>query len=93
MDYGLVDPTEQPAALAVALAERPVELRGLRLGLMENSKPNAAALLEEVEHFLRGELQPVVVNRYSVPGTLPAPDDTLDQIAAECDLVIEAIGD
>lgn len=93
MDFALVDPTEQPAGLTIVLADRPGDLRGLRLGLMENSKPNAAALLEEVAAFLRDELQPVAVHRYSVPGTLPAPDAVLDQIAAECDLVIEAIGD
>lgn len=93
MKFVLVDPTQQPTGLAVTLAARPAELRGLRLGLMENTKANAAALLEEVEAFLRAELEPAIVNRYSVPGTLPASDEVLDQIAAECDLVIEAIGD
>jgi hypothetical protein len=93
MKFVLVDPTQQPTGLAVTLAARPDDLRGLRLGLMENTKANAAALLEEVEAFLRTELEPASVNRYSVPGTLPASDEVLDQIAAECDLVIEAIGD
>lgn len=93
MKFLLVDPTQQPTGLEVTLARRPDDLRGLRLGLVENTKANAAALLEEVEAFLRDELAPATVNRFSVPGTLPAPDEDLDRIAAECDLVIQAIGD
>lgn len=93
MKFLLVDPTQQATGLAVTLAARPAELRGLRLGLVENTKANAAALLEEVEAFLRAELEPSAVNRYSVPGTLPASDEDLDRIAAECDLAIQAVGD
>lgn len=93
MKYLLVDPTQQASRAAVAQAARPADLRGLRLGLVENTKHNAAALLEEVAAFLRDELAPATVNRYSVPATLPAADEVLDQIASECDLVIEAVGD
>ncbi len=93
MRFLLVDPTQQPSGLAVTLADRPRDLRRLRLGLVENTKANAAELLEEVEEFLRSELEPVAVNRYSVPATFPAPDELLDRIAAECDLVVEAVGD
>lgn len=93
MKFLLVDPTQQAADLAITRADRPADLRGLRLGLVQNTKQNAAKLLEEVEAFLRDELQPATINRYAVPATLPAPDEVLDQIAAECDLVIEAIGD
>jgi len=93
MRFVLVDPTQQPAEVAVSLAPRPADLRGLRLGLVENTKANASDLLDEVEAFLRDELRPVTVSRYSVPATLPASDDVLDRIAAECDIVIEAVGD
>lgn len=93
MKFLLVDPTQQPTSLATTRATRPADLRGLRLGLVQNTKANAAKLLEEVETYLRDELAPAVVNRYAVPATLPAADDLLDQIAAECDLVIEAVGD
>ncbi len=93
MKFLLVDPTQQATGLAVTLAPRPPELRGLRLGLLENTKANAAALLDEVEALLRDDLEPAAVVRISVPGTLPASDEALDRIAAECDLAIQAIGD
>ncbi len=93
MKFLLVDPTQQPTGLSVTLAARPPALRGLRLGLVENTKANAAALLEEVEAFVRDALEPSAVRRYSVPATLPASDEVLDRIAAECDLVIQAVGD
>jgi len=93
MKFLLVDPTQQAAELATTWAARPPDLRGLRLGLVQNTKHNAAELLEEVEAYLRDELAPAKVNRYAVPATLPAADELLDRIAAECDLVIEAVGD
>lgn len=93
MKFVLVDPTQQPTGLSVTLAPRPADLRGLRLGLVENTKANAAALLYEVEQLLDAELAPASVTRYSVPATLPASDDVLDRIAAECDIVVEAVGD
>lgn len=93
MKFLLVDPTQQAEDLAITGAGRPADLRGLRLGLVQNTKQNAATLLEEVAAFLSDELAPATVNRYAVPATLPAPDDVLDRIASECDLVIEAVGD
>ncbi|MGH8980293.1 MAG: UGSC family (seleno)protein [Acidimicrobiales bacterium] len=93
MKFVLVDPTQQATDLAVSRAPRRADLRGLRLGLVENTKANAAKLLDEVEAFLHDELAPASVTRYSVPATLPAPNEMLDAIASECDLVIEAVGD
>jgi nucleotide-binding universal stress UspA family protein len=93
MEFLLLDPTAQPATTSVALAPRPSDLRHKRLGLIDNTKANAAALLEAVAALLEDELQPVEVIRRRVPATLPADDALLDEIARECDLVIEAVGD
>ena len=89
----LVDPTAQPAGLEATLAERPADLRGKRLGLVDNTKANAGALLEAVLALVEDELQPSEVVRVKVPATFPAGDDVLDEIAGTVDLVIEAVGD
>ncbi len=92
--FPLMDPTAQPAsAAAVGLAERPAELRGRRLVLMENGKNNARALLEAVFELVEPELAPSQVTWRTVPTTLPASGELLDDIASECDLVIQAVGD
>ena len=89
----LLDPTAQPEGLAVSLAPRPPGLRGRRLGLVDNTKANAGALLEEVLRLLQEELQPSQVVRVKVPATFPAAEAVLDEIAGQVDLVIEAVGD
>ncbi|MQA35731.1 hypothetical protein GCU49_19475 [Modestobacter roseus] len=93
--FDLMDPTEQAKddGTAVLLAERPADLRGKRLVLMDNGKHNARELLEAVFALVEPELAPSEVIWKAVPATWPAPDETLDAIAAECDLVIEAVGD
>ena len=93
MDFLLMDPTAQPSGNAVALAPRPEDFRHKRLGLIDNTKANAAALLEAVAAILQDDLQPAEIIRRRVPATLPADDALLDEIASECDLVIEAVGD
>jgi hypothetical protein len=91
--FEMLDPTVQATAATVGLAERPADLRGRRLVLMDNGKHNARQLLEAVYELLEQDLAPAEVLWRSVPTTLPAPDGLLDDIAAEGDLVIEAVGD
>lgn len=91
--FPMMNPTLQAAGAAVQLAERPADLRGRRLVLMDNGKNNARQLLEAVYRLLEPELAPAEVLWRSVPTTLPAPETLLDEIAAEADLVVEAVGD
>ena len=41
----LFDPTSKPVERAIKLAPRPASPRGLRLGLVENTKFNASPIL------------------------------------------------
>jgi hypothetical protein len=91
--FDMMDPTVQAAGATVGLARRPEDLRGRRLVLMDNGKNNARRLLEAVYEILEPDLAPAQVLWRTVPTTLPAPDGLLDEIAAEADLVVEAVGD
>ncbi|MBO0713451.1 MAG: hypothetical protein J2O39_06725 [Acidimicrobiales bacterium] len=93
MRFDLLDPTAKPTTPEVRLAARPSDLRGLRVGLIENTKANAAGLLEAVAEVLKDDLKPAEVIRRKVPATLPASEEVLDELARDCDLVIEAVGD
>lgn len=76
------------------LAARPASLRGLRLGLLDNSKPNADLLLEGVREELERQLEPSAVVRRRKPGAgVPGPDALLEELRARCDAVIVAVGD
>jgi hypothetical protein len=93
---GLVDPTGATSQRTVdsTLAPRPDSLEGLTLGLLDNTKANAAQLLAEFGRELRERLGTGGTRDYVKDyfGT-PMDEQLLEQIAAECDVVITAVGD
>lgn len=91
----VLDPTGSSEQSADAtLAPRPVSLRGLTVGLLDNTKPNATALLLEIAAELE-ERQGIAESRIYTKdyfGT-PVKEELLDQIVRECDVVVTAVGD
>ncbi len=86
---------EAPALETVTLAgQRRVERSNLRLGILDNSKGNADHLLKLLIDGVRAAMPvaSVVSLRKSSPA-LPAPTAFLDQLAAEADYVVTAMGD
>ena len=87
------DPRGAVTATEIRLAPRPETLRGLRLGVLDNSKWNASRLLRHTAGAL-GEREPAAINRYVKESfSREATDALLDRIAAENDVVVTAIGD
>lgn len=90
----LMTPFGADGTTRIQLAPRPASLKGLRLGLLDNSKPNADVLLDAVLEELRDELQPIAVIRGRKPGAgVPGPESLLETLSAQCDAVIVAVGD
>jgi hypothetical protein len=98
MAYPILDPTGTitPAADAGAAprARRRRDLHGAVVGLLVNTKQNAAPFLDEVGRLL--------TERYGATGTMartkvnfaaPAPEDLVKEMAADCDVIITGIGD
>ena len=90
----LIDPTAAPVTREVRLAPRPADLRGLRLGLVENTKFNSDTLLLKLADRLR--------DRHGVTMTHMArkrsPSHEVEEAAiadlkARSDVVIAGIGD
>ncbi len=91
----ILDPTGLADAPAAAtLAPRVRELGGLRLGLLDNAKPNAALVLQTLADQLRAQhhLGEVTTYTKSYFGT-PVEEDRAQQIAQSCDAVIAGVGD
>jgi predicted ABC-class ATPase len=84
-------PTPSSGALAV---QRKIEKRGVRLGVLDNSKGNADHLLAMVVEGVRAAL-PIasVVSLRKAVVSLPAPKSILDQLTAEADFVVSAMAD
>jgi hypothetical protein len=98
MPYPILDPTgtiaagrEQPPP---PRARRRASLHGATVGLLLNTKQNAAPFLDEVGRLL--------VNQHGAKGTIartkvnfaaPAPEELVKEMAASCDVIITGIGD
>ena len=82
-----------PAPQAV-VEERHIEKKGIRLGVLDNSKGNADHLLRFIVEGVKAAL-PVasVVTARKGSVSLPAPADVLDQLTREADFVVSAMAD
>lgn len=94
MPITILDPTEQGERREAHAAPRPRALAGLRLGLLANGKPGAAALLEEVGALLRDRYGTTVVRLVDKrDATRPAPPHVLHELLQGCDAALTAVGD
>lgn len=97
MPNAILDPTggASPVATPFAPAPRKHDLAGARVGLLENTKQNAALLLQEVGKLLVAEhgAAAVTLVRTKTAFALPAPDELVAEYAADCDVVVTGVGD
>jgi len=90
----MIDPAGRSMAASKTLARRPPSLTGLVVGLLDNSKPNARALLDEVGRALRERFGAREVRLWDKPGSSSAAATAvLDDIAAACDVALTASAD
>lgn len=92
----IIDPTggrghtrsAAPAASTVST------LDGLRIGLLENGKRNAAAVLDSVAASLGSRASdPTFVTFTKHDFAMPLGQDLVDEIARTCDVVVVGVGD
>jgi hypothetical protein len=90
----LFDPTSKPVERAVTLARRPASPRGLRLGLVDNTKFNSDTLLAKLGERLarRHGMTVTVTNRKRSPSH-EIDEAGIEALRAQADLVISGIGD
>lgn len=93
----IIDPTvrrAQGAAVVPTDAPRPESLAGLRIGLLGNTKRNADVILDAVGAAL-AERFPVaeLVRRTKTQFAMPLPDELIEELVRECDVVVIGVGD
>ena len=88
----ILDPTGEREVAERARLDRPATIAGMRIGLLDISKPRGNIFLDQLEGRLTADGATVL--RFSKPTfTKPAPVDLRHEIATKCDLVIEALAD
>jgi hypothetical protein len=72
----------------------PASLRGLKLGVLDNQKPNATELLDDIVAVLQAKFGPFakIVRQRKSPPT-PASVMALDTLSREVDVTIIGSGD
>ena len=74
------------------LARRRRSLAGLRIGVLDNSKPNAAVLLETVAERLAAHAGGATIHRWTKPGA-SIPSAQIDEIVANADVLLTGSAD
>ena len=88
----VLDPTGELVVASMPLTARPPSLSGLNVGLLDITKARGDVFLDALAELLTA--RGAVVSRYAKPTfTKPAPIDLRHEIAAKCDVVIEALAD
>jgi hypothetical protein len=90
----LVVPEAPPPGATAVVEARRIGTRGVRLGVLDNSKGNADHLLRFIVEAVKTSV-PVssVVSLRKASVSLPAPAEILDRLTAEADVVVSAMAD
>jgi len=92
----ILDPTSPSREKRYELAARRLRtLDGATVGLLDNSKLNAAPLLADIGDLLKERygIKSTVVRTKGHGFSYPVEERMADEMAAQCDVVIAAIGD
>ena len=88
----LLDPTSERTPGTRERAPRPATLDGKTIGLLDITKARGDVFLDRIAEGFEGRGHTVL--RFAKPTfTKPAPIDLRHEIAAKCDVVIEALAD
>lgn len=90
----VLDPTVQPIPAEGVVAARPETLDGKVIGLLANGKLNSEEILALTQEVLadRYEFKGVVA-RNKRNASRPCPDEIIDELVEQCDVVITSSGD
>lgn len=90
----LFDPTVPPVPRTLTLAPRPRDLRGLRVGFVENRKFNSDTLLLKLgERLARDYGMTVTQMARKLSPSHGVGEEGIDAVRRVCDVVVSGIGD
>ena len=89
----ILDPTIATAREPIAYVPRPRSLRGLRIGLIENTKKNSEAVLRELARKLEARHGMKLEVFLRKPQRAPLEDEQIKQLKGRTDFAITGVGD
>ena len=90
----VLDPTVAPLPVDGAIADRPTSLDSVRLGLLANGKLNSEEMLTALHDVLADRFEfGSVVERNKHNASRPCPEEIINELVEQCDVVITSSGD
>lgn len=92
MSSNFLDPSVA-VSKAIPMATRLESLSGKTVGLYDNTKEQADIILEVLgEEFTKNYGIKTILSRRGVHYSRPAPTEIIEEMAAQCDVVVCALG-
>ena len=94
MTVQIYDPTTEVTGRTIAYARRPKSLKGLRIGLVDNTKHNSDELLLRVAGILERDhgAKSHLIRRKKSAGAAPHAE-IIEEYKASCDVIVAGVGD
>ena len=90
----VLSPVGEVRAENITAPPLPADLTGLTVGFIDNTKHNFDLLADGIGALLRARYAvKAVVRRRKANASVPAPPETLAELAKQCDLVFAGSGD
>lgn len=90
----ILDPSAEDVPEELGLSPNIPDLGGKVVGLLENRKYHADSFMQELQEVLLSEYgAKKVVYATKFTYSAPSPEETLNSLSAECDVVVHGIAD
>ena len=90
----ILDPSAEDVPEELGLSPNIPDLGGKVVGLLENRKYHADSFMQELQEVLLSEYgAKEVVYATKFTYSAPSPEETLNSLSAECDVVVHGIAD
>jgi hypothetical protein len=90
----ILDPVAKPTVKLLSLNARPTDIVGLRLAVVDNTKPNFNVFMDRVQEILLSHYHVASVERFVKPGrTVGVATSVVAEIKARTDFAITGLGD
>ena len=94
MTVQIYDPTTEVTGRTISYARRPTSLKGLRVGLVDNTKHNSDELLLRIAGILEREhgTKSHVIRKKKTSGSAPHAE-IIEEYKESCDVIVAGVGD
>jgi len=94
MSIQIYDPTTEVNSRKINFVPRPQSLKGLRIGLVDNTKHNSDQLLMRIAGILEKEhgAKSHVIRKKKSAGSAPSPE-MIAEYKENCDIIVAGVGD